>query len=235
MSKIIYFNTMIITDNIGGNFVNNSDLQKLIEDYKKELIRYANENDILIKGEIDNNSENSMPVAAIISSPDNTEKEADINELEGTNPTGYDSGRIEPQYKNDSDFRRINKGKGSMKVQVYSGREAFPVVSANVQVTKDFDDGIYVYYDLLTDTSGIAEDISLVTPDSKMAQEDNLFVPYSTYTVKVTHPNFITTVYTNVPVFDGIMSIQPVNLIPKTGTPVDDEEIIYTDEEPKDL
>ncbi len=234
MSKKFKFNKIIITDNIGGNFVNSSDLQKLIEDYKKELIRYANESEIFIKSE-EEKPRDSIPAAAIISSPDNTMREADIEELEGTNPTGYNAGRVEPQYKNDNEFRSRNKGKGIMKVQVYSGREAFPVVSANVLVTKDFDDGIYTYYDLLTDTSGIVEGLSLVTPDSKMAQEDNTFVPYSTYTVKVTHPNYITTVYTNVPVFDGITSIQPVNLMPKTGTPTDDEEIIYTDEEPKDL
>lgn len=215
--------------------MNSSDLQKLIEDYKKELIKYANENEIFIKDEVQEKTQEAIPTVSVVSSPDRTDMEADIKELEGTNPTGYNSGRIEPQYESDSEFRRKNNGKGEMKVQVFSGREAFPVVSANVVVTKDFKNGIYTYYDLLTDTSGIVDGLSLVAPDSKMAQENNSFVPYSTYTIKVMHPNYITTVYTNVPVFDGVTSIQPVNLIPKTGTPVDDEEIIYTDEEPSDL
>ena len=122
-----------------------------------------------------------------------------------------------------------------MKVQVFSGREAFPVVSARVQISKNFEDGERFFADELTDTSGIVEGVSLIAPKKDLAQENNEILPYSTYTIKVTHPYYITTLYTNVPVFDDVLSIQPVNLVPKTGTPSDDNEIIYVDEEPKDL
>lgn len=215
--------------------MNNSELQNLIEKYKEELLKYANENDGFIKKEIVENLPETQPVVSVVSSPDNTGKEADITELEGTNPTNYNAGRIEPTYTDLADFRAKNSGNGTMKVQVFSGREAFPIVSARVQVTKDFDSGVHTFSDRLTDTSGIVDGISLIAPRKDMAQEDNNILPYSTYTIRVTHPNFITTLYTNVPVFDEVVSIQPVNLVPKTGTPTDDNEIIYVDEEPKDL
>lgn len=215
--------------------MNNSELQNLIEKYKEELLKYANENDGFIKKEIVENLPETQPVVSVVSSPDNTGKEADITELEGTNPTNYNAGRIEPTYTDLADFRARNSGNGTMKVQVFSGREAFPIVSARVQVTKDFGSGVHTFSDQLTDTSGIVDGISLIAPRKDMSQEDNNILPYSTYTIRVTHPNFITTLYTNVPVFDEVVSIQPVNLVPKTGTPTDDNEIIYVDEEPKDL
>lgn len=215
--------------------MNNSELQNLIEKYKEELLKYANENDGFVSKEVIEKKPESKSVVSIVGSTDNTGKEADITELEGTNPTNYNAGRTEPVYSNLTDFRGDNSGNGLLKVQVFSGREAFPIVSARVQVTKDFENGIYTFADDLTDTSGIVEGISLITPQKDMAQENNDILPYSTYTIRVSHPNFITTLYTNVPVFDEVTSIQPVNLIPKTGTPSDDNEIIYVDEEPKDL
>ncbi len=215
--------------------MNNSELQNMIEKYKKELLKYANENGGFVKKEILEKEPEAKPVVAVVSSEDYTNREADITELEGTNPTGYNAGRVEPVYSSAEDFRRKNAGVGRMKVQVFSGREAFPVVSARVQISKNFEDGERFFADELTDTSGIVEGVSLIAPKKDLAQENNEILPYSTYTIKVTHPYYITTLYTNVPVFDDVLSIQPVNLVPKTGTPSDDNEIIYVDEEPKDL
>ena len=214
----------------------NSDLQDLIEKYKKELIKYAEENG----GFVNNKSEADIlpeaeEVVSVITSNDKTGKEADITELEGTNPDSYDAGRTEPTYRNVAEFQSRNKGDGNLKVQVFSGRQAFPVVNAQVVVTKEFDDGPFTFIDDLTDTSGIVEGMSLNTPLSSEATENNKILPYSTYSIRVTHPYFISTVYTNVPVFDGITSIQPVNLVPKTGTPTDDNDIVYTEQEPIDL
>ena len=97
------------------------------------------------------------------------------------------------------------------------------------------DKGVHTFFDKLTDTSGIVDNLSLIAPMKDIARDDNNVLPYSTYTIRVTHPYYVTTVYTKVPVFDGVTSIQPVNLVPKTGTPSDDNEIIYVDEEPEDL
>ncbi len=215
----------------------NSDLQDLIEKYKKELMKYAEENGGFIVDEREKEEvlPEAEPVVSVVTSPDNTGKEADITELEGTNPDSFNSGRTEPTYRDVTEFQNRNRGEGNLKVQVFSGRQAFPVVSARVVVTKEFDNGPYTFFDDLTDTSGIVEGMSLKTPLSAAATEDNEFLPYSTYTIRVTHPYFISTVYTNVPVFDGITSIQPVNLVPKTGTPTDDNDIVYTEREPVDL
>ncbi len=226
---------MLITDYIGGYIMNNNELQNLIEKYKKELIKYADENGGYVKEDIVKKAPEAMPVVSVVSSEDNTNREADITELEGTNPDGYNAGRIEPTYLNVNDFESKNQGKGTLKVQAFSGREAFPIVNARVVVSKDFENGSHIFFDDLTDTSGIVENMMLSSPRKDVAQRDNSILPYSTYSIRVTHPYFITTVYESVPVFDGIASIQPVNMVPRTGTPTDDREIVYTEQEPTDL
>lgn len=215
--------------------MHNSDLMDLIEKYKKELMKYAEENGGFVADENEETLPEAEPVVATVSSPDNTGNEADITELEGTNPDSINSGRREPTYSNVTEFQNRNRGEGNLKVQVFSGRQAFPIVNAQVVVTKEFDNGPYTFFDNLTDISGIVEGMSLKTPVSSEATESNNFLPYSTYTIRVTHPYFISTVYTNVPVFDGITSIQPVNLVPRTGTPADENDIVYTEKEPVDL
>ena len=226
---------MVITEMFGGNTMNNSELHNMIEKYKEELLKYANENGGYVKSDIIEKMPEAKTVVSVIDSQDKTGQEADITELEGTNPTGYNAGRTEPTYRDVNEFRNENSGNGTLKVQAFSGREAFPIVSARVVVTKDFDTGIQTFADELTDTSGIVEGIRLIAPQKGSATENNEVLPYSTYTIRVTHPYFVTTVYTNVPMFDGVTSIQPANMLPKTGTPTDDSEIVYVDEEPKDL
>ncbi len=215
--------------------MNNQELQNMIEQYKKELLKYAEENGGFVKSDVISSLPRAESVASIVSSPDNTGKEADITELEGTNPDSFNAGRKEPVYRNVEDFKAKNKGEGSLRVQAFSGRQTFPVVNARVIVSKDFTDGTYTFFDDLTDTSGIVENMTLSSPGRNVATENNTVLPYSTYTIKVTHPFFRTTVYNNVPVFDGITSIQPVNLVPKTGTPIDDDDIVYNETEPVDL
>ncbi|MBE6755016.1 MAG: hypothetical protein E7555_00945 [Ruminococcaceae bacterium] len=215
--------------------MNNQDLQNMIEKYKKELVKYAEENGGYVNKEALTQMPESEPVVSVVSSPDNTGREADITELEGTNPDSFNAGRREPVYRNVDEFRARNRGEGTMRVQAFSGQQAFPVVNANVVISKNFTDGTYTFFDDLTDTSGIIDNMSLTAPESGVANEDNEILPYSTYTIRVTHPFFRTTVYNNVPVFDGITSIQPVNLVPKTGTPIDDNDIVYNETEPVDL
>ncbi len=215
--------------------MNNSDLQNMIEKYRKELLKYAEENGGFVKNEAMQMPESEAVVSVLNAPDDNVTREADITELEGTNPESFDSGRNEPTYRDVNEFRNRNRGQGKLKVQVFSGREAFPVVNARVSVMKEFDNGPFAFFDELTDTSGIVDNMPLTTVISENVRENNSFLPYSTYSIRVTHPYYITTVYSNVPVFNGITSIQPVNMIPKTGTPMDDNDIVYVEREPVDL
>ncbi len=216
--------------------MDNSDLQNMIDKYKEELIKFAKDNG----GYVSEGVLKSMPEAVQTASqpvqqPMPRQEPEDIDELVGTNPDSYNAGRTEPTYRNLDEFKTQNTGEGTLKVQVYSGREAFPVVNARVVVSKDFEEGTHTFYDDMTDISGIVDSMNLSAPPKDMAQRNNTEPVLSTYTIRVTHPYYITTVYTNVPIFDSVLSIQPVNLVPKTGTPADENEIVYVEQEPIDL
>ncbi len=216
--------------------MNNSDLQNMIEKYKEELLKYAKENGGYVSDDVINNipvSDEAVP-AAVNDIPQLREPE-EITELVGTNPDNYNAGRNEPTYRNLEEFKAENTGEGTMKIQAFTGRESFPIVNARAVISKDFTEGTHVFYDEMTDISGIIDPMRLSAPPSENAKRTNEAPVLSTYTVKVTHPYYITTVYKNVPVFDGVMSIQPVNMVPKTGTPTDDNEIVIVEQEPKDL
>lgn len=215
--------------------MDNFELQNMIEKYKEELLKYAKENGGYVSEDVINSMPEAKEVVANVNEVPQIREPEEITELVGTNPDGYNAERNEPTYRNLEEFKKDNTAEGTMKVQVFAGREIFPIVNARVVVSKDFTEGNHVFYDEMTDISGIVDSLILSAPPKENAKRTNEMPIFSTYTIKVTHPYYITTVYKNVPVFDSVLSIQPVNMIPKTGTPTDDNEIVYTEQEPTDL
>lgn len=96
---------------------------------------------------------------------------------------------------------------GSLKVMVFAGNEAFPVETAEVEVS---DSEGNVLYSLLTDSGGIAEGMLLSAPSENENNEPGGKDGFSLYKIKVSHPDYETEIFENVQIFDGIESIQPV-------------------------
>ena len=226
--------------------MNNSEIQNMIEKYKKELVEYAKKNE----GYIANMPEEDMmdtepeavPAQTTVTAPQmtspvtqNNQEPREITELEGTNPEGYVSGRVDPPYATYEDFLNSNPGKGYLKVQTFAGREAFPVVNANVVVSKMLASSEQIIHNKYTDISGVVDNLELSAPSKELSEEPNNSIPYATYVIKVSHPYFLTTIFKNVPVFDSVKSIQQVAMVPRTGTPADDKEIVYDESGVKDL
>lgn len=101
-------------------------------------------------------------------------------------------------------------GQGSLKIKVFTGNEAFPIMSALVKVL----DGEDLLFQEFTDQSGMVSEVYLPAPSSTISQSPGNEKGYSTYTVVVSHPRFNTVIMENVPVFEGIESIQPVAMEP---------------------
>lgn len=109
-------------------------------------------------------------------------------------------------------------GTGWLQVKVVSANGAFGVEDAQVLIFGFDEEGrdTGVIYSLRTDQSGLAPKIALSTPPRALSltpEEDG--VPYATYHVKVSKDNYNSVEITNVPVFDGVTSLQRVNLIPE--------------------
>ncbi len=109
-------------------------------------------------------------------------------------------------------------GIGWLQVKVVEANGAFGIEDAQVLIfgvdVTGVDTG--VIYSLRTDPSGLAPKVALSAPPRERSltpAEDG--VPFATYHVKVSKNGYNSVEIASVPVFDGITSLQRVNLTPE--------------------
>ena len=102
-----------------------------------------------------------------------------------------------------------------MNVRTADG--ALPVEGASVTVSTS--DGINstVVAVMFTDSGGISEVVSLPAPSRSESQSPGNEPVCSYYTIDTGRTGFYSVVNTNVPVFDGVTSVQQVLLVPLAG------------------
>ena len=132
-----------------------------------------------------------------------------------------------------NDFLAANSESGSLRVETFAGDRAFGVPSARVMVFVGLPEGNVAVFDGITDINGSTESIRLPAPPRSISQSpqsgQNPKLPYAVYSVYVEHPDYVRAVFTNVPVFSGIESIQPVRMRAKSDG-MDEPEPIVVDE-----
>lgn len=114
------------------------------------------------------------------------------------------------------EFLKANPATGILRVQAFIGRQGLPVPGAFVTVSAPFKGGEKVLYAVRTNADGVADNMILPAPDREASQVPGSNNPFAVYTVTVSHPSYRTAVYTGVPVFAGVRSIQPVAFLPQT-------------------
>lgn len=203
---------------------------RTIEEYKRELMKYAtknkkiciiNENSIINEEKmLETVSETKYDKKYVSNRPMPAEYDGNenINEALAVNNNSirdFDRKPItESKYKNYNDFVLQNNKAGKLRVQTYASTQVFPIQNARIIVEKDFEDGTHIFSEIYTDIDGVAENISLPTKDKNLSLTPGGIIPYSTYTVKVSHPQFKPITFKNVPIFDAIESLQPVAMLP---------------------
>ena len=128
-------------------------------------------------------------------------------------------------------FLSENTAFGTLLFQVTGGQGAFPIPDATVQVTEKLNDRLSLSFLLTTDESGKTVPLSLPAPDRSRSLSPNQGDAYAAYEAVITAKNHIPVFIRNLPVFDGITTIQPVSLSPDFGQPPDAADEI-TDKEP---
>lgn len=154
----------------------------------------------------------------------------DVKELEQT--TAPRKPAPEREYSSYRQFVDETPRRGTLQFVVSAARQALPIEGARCEVSKVIGGEKHVFYTLLTDRSGQTETVSLPALPSALSQtpEGNI-QPYVLYDAKVTKPGFTDVIIKNLPIFEGIKSVQRVNLVPFTQfEPIKDEEI--TESEP---
>ncbi len=130
-----------------------------------------------------------------------------------------------PSYDNLEEFERNNRGSGTIVFRVYTAREALPVENAVCKVTKIFNGDVHTFYTLVTDESGKTPARPLPAPSKELSQQsENLIQPFSLYDALVTREGYADVELKEIPVFDGVSSVQQVSMIPAPRMNITGEE-----------
>ena len=114
---------------------------------------------------------------------------------------------------------RTPSGEGYLIVQVSTAGGAIPLPGAIVTV-RDYDpesgaDVGNVISSMVTDRSGKTPVLSLPAPARSLSQAPgSSILPYALYSIDVQTDRYYENYYANVPIFDGIVAVQPAVLQP---------------------
>ena len=112
-------------------------------------------------------------------------------------------------------FLDAHPERGTLRVQVSTGRGLFPVEGARVEVYRDFGDQRVVFYEGVTDRSGIVDDIRLPALPAGWSQSaETAGISGTTYQAAVRHPRCSTVDGRPVTVFPRIETVLAVSLEP---------------------
>ena len=107
---------------------------------------------------------------------------------------------------------------GFLEVVVKTANGALPIDGAKVSVYEYLpnEDGMKgeLLYSVLTNEDGHAPRLALGSKSKELSMSPGNENPFSVYNVNVEREGYYANQYINVPVFQGITSIQPVELIP---------------------
>lgn len=109
-----------------------------------------------------------------------------------------------------NEFSNENSGEGILKIQASAASRAIPLKNVSIVVSKIIDGNRIVFYNGLTDESGIIESIILPAQKSLGEITSSSDVVYTTYDVSAKYLDYDKDF--NVSIFDGIKVIQPVRI-----------------------
>lgn len=187
--------------------------EDMIEKYRRELLEFS-------KQSLVHNVSQDTPyrdASAVMAQPEPQRTNTPVPE----EPQAVITTRV--PFANYEEFLNNNQSRGLLRVQVFSADRTFPVSNASVRVFVPLADGEREVFSGVSDVDGVVDDISLPAPNSSLSFDENSTVePFAVYGLRVNRQDFSPAVFTGIPVFDSVKSIQPVELVPLSrsgGTP----------------
>lgn len=117
---------------------------------------------------------------------------------------------------------------GFLVVKAKTANGALPVENAKVNIYEYLPEsdstGGSLIYSVLTDQDGKTPKLALDAKRKELSMTPGNLNPFSVYNISVEKDGYYSNRYVNVPIFQGITSIQPVELIPllEYASPDDD-------------
>lgn len=122
---------------------------------------------------------------------------------------------------------------GRLQVQVFKAGEALPIENAIVTIFSEEPDGSRTPFTVTrTNRSGFTPAITVPTVSASLSLEPGHEHPYATYVVQVIAPGYFTVEDVHVPVYGGITSVQPAEMLPLPENYQGDTTVTYPESEP---
>lgn len=103
---------------------------------------------------------------------------------------------------------------GSLIIRVSTARGAIPLEGASISVRGSTPETSGIVRSLRSDADGLTERIALPAPDRSLSESPGSVQPFSTWNIDVRSEGYIPVSFTGVPVYSGIVSVQPAVLVP---------------------
>lgn len=113
---------------------------------------------------------------------------------------------------------------GYLIVNVTTARGAIPLENASVTIFDSEKSGNPIVTSTVTDRSGKTPRLTLYAPDRSISMKPGTAKPYASYLIEVELSGYYTVTSSGVPIFSGITSIQPIELLPLAEN---DSEFVY--------
>lgn len=122
------------------------------------------------------------------------------------NDVGFKNSEVYKSFINDYPVN------GYLKIRAYSASGAIPVRGLKIVVSTNYQDNRIIFYDGITDTSGIIEKITLPAPKLDVGNEN---VPNKiVYDINATYPPNLLDLNYQVNIYEDVFVIQNINVVP---------------------
>ena len=122
-----------------------------------------------------------------------------------------EEGEQKISFENDEEFLKQNLGTGILKVQTRIGNTYLPIQHAKIEVYRYFGNQRKVFFQGYTGPDGFIDHIALPSPSRRKDYLNGA----SLYQIQATHPRFQDTNIEEVSIYDGIKSIQIIEMLPQ--------------------
>ena len=110
-------------------------------------------------------------------------------------------------------YLKDNPSTGFLKIRAYTANEAIPIVGLKIIVSKELGGSKVIFYEGITDNSGVIEKIALPAPK---LDTNNTEVPNHTkYNIEAITNNETLNYVINI--YENVYVVQTINLLPKLG------------------
>ena len=112
---------------------------------------------------------------------------------------------------------------GSLRIRAYTAGGALPVPGALVRIRGAEEDNRFISRTLITDRDGLTKKVDLPAPSASYSLTPGSDeAPYSVYDIEIIAPGYYTKRIDGLTVFSGIESVQLINMIPTSDSPINE-------------